>query len=80
MKKIKYCSAIRMETKRKHSLIKSRERNRDRETDRLTSVILQRALMAGPLYTSSLPVMSLVRLLVTMMTSSEMLAISLMVR
>lgn len=30
--------------------------------EKLTSVILQRALMAGPRYTSSFPVMSLVRL------------------
>lgn len=32
------------------------------EAAALTSVILHRALIAGPLYTSSLPVMSLVRL------------------
>ncbi len=41
---------------------------------------LQRALMALALYWSSFPVMSLVRLLVTMMTSSAILDISLMTR
>lgn len=43
-------------------------------------MMLQRALMALALYWSSFPVMSLVRLLVTMMTSSAILDISLIAR
>ena len=45
-----------------------------------TSMMVQRARMALALYWSSLPVMSLVRLLVTMMTSSAIWDISLMAR
>lgn len=45
--------ALKMGTARPHSWLKNLI---------LTSVILQRALMAGPRYTSSFPVMSLVRL------------------
>ena len=48
--------------------------------ERLTSVMAQRALMALGRYWSSRPVMSLVRLLVTMMTSSAIFAISLMAK
>ena len=46
----------------------------------LTSVIVQRVRIADALYMSSLPVMSLVRLLVTMITSSAMVDISLITR
>ena len=44
-------------------MLGTKSKGRDGERGQvLTSVILQRALMAGPLYTSSFPVMSLVRL------------------